>query len=326
MRRSDGQGDPRAGSNSTISLDRLEFIVPDRAGLPALREYAHLLLPEGGYRVAGYTEASRGCKHLCRHCPIVPVYDGVFRVVPREVVLEDIRRQVAVGAEHITFGDPDFFNGPAHALAIVDALHREFPQLSYDVTIKVEHLLRHAEHIERLRDTGCLFVTTAVESVDDAILARLDKGHTRADFLAVVAHFRELGLAMQPTFVPFTPWTTLDGYRDLLSVIADQDLTENIAPIQLGIRLLDPRRIAVAGAGRFPQPVGRVRSRRPFVSLETRRSAHGRAGESRARPCQRGRPTQALAHGDVRADLARRRRYAAARRRWRRCCMEGAWF
>ena len=236
--RRDGQSHPAA--NSTISLDRLAFIVPDRAGLPALREYAHLLLPEGGYRVAGYTEASRGCKHLCRHCPIVPVYDGVFRVVPREVVLEDIRRQVAVGAEHITFGDPDFFNGPAHALAIVDALHREFPQLSYDVTIKVEHLLRHAEYIERLRDTGCLFVTTAVESVDDAILARLDKGHTRADFLAVVAHFREVGLAMQPTFVPFTPWSTLDGYRDLLSVIADQGLTENIAPIQLGIRLLVP--------------------------------------------------------------------------------------
>jgi radical SAM superfamily enzyme YgiQ (UPF0313 family)/outer membrane murein-binding lipoprotein Lpp len=226
--------------NAAISLDRLAFLVPDRAGLPALREYAHLLLPEGGYRVAGYTEASRGCKHLCRHCPIVPVYDGVFRVVPREVVLEDIRRQVALGAEHITFGDPDFFNGPTHALAIVDALHREFPQVSYDVTIKVEHLQRHAEQIERLRDTGCLFVTTAVESVDDAILAHLDKGHTRADFLAVVAHFREIGLAMQPTFVPFTPWSTLGGYRDLLSVIADEGLTENIAPIQLGIRLLIP--------------------------------------------------------------------------------------
>ena len=254
-----GQTQPDAvpeRTHTAISLDRLSFIVPDRAGLPALREYAHLLLPDGGYRVAGYTEGSRGCKHLCCHCPIVPVYNGVFRVVPREMILEDIRRQVAAGAEHITFGDPDFFNGPTHALAIVEAMHREFPQLSYDVTIKIEHLLHHAEKIERLRDTGCLFVTTAVESVDDAILSHLDKGHTRADFLKVVAHFRQLGLAMQPTFVPFTPWTTLDGYRDLLSVIADQDLTENIAPIQLGIRLLIPEGSRLLELGDFRSQLG----------------------------------------------------------------------
>jgi len=227
-------------ARAVISLERLDFIVPDRTGLPALHEYAHLMLPNGGHLVAGYTEASRGCKHLCRHCPIVPVYNGIFRVVSREVVLADIRQQVRAGAEHISFGDPDFFNGPAHGLAIVQQLHREFPSLSYDVTIKIEHLLSQGKHLTTLRDTGCLFVTTAVESVDDAILERLAKGHTRADFLAVVAQFRELGLVLQPTFVPFTPWTTFDGYRALLELLAEQDLVENIAPIQLGIRLLVP--------------------------------------------------------------------------------------
>jgi radical SAM superfamily enzyme YgiQ (UPF0313 family) len=229
-----------APSAPVISLERLDFLVPDRSGLPPLAKYAHVLLPDGGSLVAGYTEASRGCKHLCRHCPIVPVYNGAFRVVQQDVVLEDIRRQVAAGAQHISFGDPDFFNGPSHALAIVEALHREFPRLSYDVTIKIEHLLRQGAHLERLRDTGCLFVTTAVESVDDAVLERLDKGHTRADFLAVVRHFRKLGMVLHPTFVPFTPWTTPAGYGELLAVLAEQELVENVAPIQLGIRLLIP--------------------------------------------------------------------------------------
>ena len=226
--------------NPSIALERLPFIPPDRSHLPPLREYAHLLLPKGGFKVAGYTEASRGCKHLCRHCPIVPVYNGVFRIVQKEIVLGDIRQQVDAGAEHITFGDPDFFNGPAHALAIVEYMHREFPQLTYDATIKIEHLLQHAESLPRLLDTGCLFVTSAVESVDDAVLARLAKGHKRADFLKVVGLFRELGLILQPTFVPFTPWTSLSGYRELLNLIADQDFIENVAPIQLGIRLLIP--------------------------------------------------------------------------------------
>jgi radical SAM superfamily enzyme YgiQ (UPF0313 family) len=223
-----------------ISLARQQFVVPDRAGLVPLRQYAHLILPGGEHRTVGYTEASRGCKHLCRHCPIVPVYNGAFRIVQREVVLEDIRRQVADGAQHITFGDPDFFNGIGHALQIVQALHREHPQLTYDVTIKIEHLLRHTEQLRVLRETRCLFVTSAVESVDDAVLVRLDKSHTRADFLAVVELFREVGLVLQPTFVPFTPWTTLEGYFDLLEVLNEQELVENLAPIQLGIRLLIP--------------------------------------------------------------------------------------
>jgi radical SAM superfamily enzyme YgiQ (UPF0313 family) len=223
-----------------ISLARQKFLVPDRAGMPELAKYARVVMPGGEQRIAGSTEATRGCKHLCRHCPIVPVYNGAFRVVEREVVLADIRQQVAAGARHITFGDPDFFNGPAHALSIVEAMHREFPELSYDVTIKIEHLRKHDVHLATLRDTGCLFVISAVESVDDLVLEKFDKGHTCADFLAVAARFRELGMTLLPTFVPFTPWTTLEGYNDLLDVIAQRDLSENVAPIQLAIRLLIP--------------------------------------------------------------------------------------
>jgi len=223
-----------------ISLAKQKFLVPDRAGMLSPEKYARVVMPSGEHRVAGSTEATRGCKHLCRHCPIVPVYNGAFRVVEREVVLEDIRRQVAAGARHITFGDPDFFNGPAHSISIVQALHREFPELSYDVTIKIEHLRKHDALLPALRDSGCLFVTSAVESVDDAVLEKFDKGHTRADFLSVVARFRELGMTLLPTFVPFTPWTSLDGYADLLAVLAEHGLTENVSPIQLAIRLLIP--------------------------------------------------------------------------------------
>src|SRR5579864_7397671 len=228
------QGEP------VISLERLKFEVPDRAGLAPIAKYAHLIVPGNGYRLVGSTEASRGCKHLCRHCPIVPVYNGVFRIVERDVVLADVRQQVAAGAQHISFGDPDFFNGIRHAMDLVEAFHSEFPGVTYDVTIKIEHLRKQERHLARLRDTGCLFVISAVESVDDGILSRLDKGHTREDFLYVARRFRELGMTLHPTFVPFTPWTTMEGYLDLLRVLAAEELIENVAPIQLGIRLLIP--------------------------------------------------------------------------------------
>jgi radical SAM superfamily enzyme YgiQ (UPF0313 family) len=223
-----------------ISLDRLQFRVPLRSGLPPLEKYARLETGDGS-KPSGYTEASRGCKHLCRHCPVVPVYQGSFRVVQQEVVLADIRQQVAAGAQHISFGDPDFFNGPTHAMRIVEALHREWPGVSYDATIKIEHLLQHRELLPRLRETGCLFVTSAVEAVDDAVLAKLDKGHTQADFIEVTREFRSAGLTLAPTFIPFTPWTTRESYRELLAMLVELDLVEHVAPVQLALRLLIPR-------------------------------------------------------------------------------------
>jgi len=222
-----------------ISLARQQFKLPQRATLPELAHYARLQIEDDSFTV-GYTEASRGCKHHCRHCPIVPVYNGRFRIIQPEIVLADIRQQVAAGAEHITFGDPDFLNGPKHALDIVQKLHAEFPHLTYDVTIKIEHLLKHADLLPRLRDTGCLFVTSAAEAVDDAILDKFDKGHNRADFIEVVDLFNQIGLALKPTFVAFTPWTTAAGYADLLVTIANLDLVDHVSPIQYAIRLLIP--------------------------------------------------------------------------------------
>jgi len=223
-----------------ISLQRQQFLVPDRSDLPGLSRYAHLTTAAGQSQVAGYTEASRGCKHLCRHCPVVPVYGGHFRVVQREVVLADIRQQIKAGARHVTFGDPDFFNGPGHAIPLVTTLHDEFPGITYDVTIKVEHLRQHARHLETLKKTGCLFITTAVESFDERILAIFEKNHSPEDFEAALLHCRQLGLPLVPTFVAFTPWTTLKGYRTFLTEIARLGLVDLVAPIQYCLRLLIP--------------------------------------------------------------------------------------
>jgi radical SAM superfamily enzyme YgiQ (UPF0313 family) len=243
LRRAQGRPEqrrrPAARTVARDPVPRVQFRIPLRESLPPLERYASLQWGSER-RTAGYTEASRGCKHRCRHCPIVPVYDGRFRIVPREIVIEDVRRQIADGARHITFGDPDFFNGPRHALEVVRNVAAEFPGVSYDVTIKIEHLLNHANYVPVLRETGCAFVTSAVEAVDDEILRRLDKGHTAADFERAVGVCRNAGLVLTPTFVAFTPWTTVDGYCALLDTIVRLDLIENVAPIQLAIRLLIP--------------------------------------------------------------------------------------
>jgi radical SAM superfamily enzyme YgiQ (UPF0313 family) len=232
--------DDRAPIRS-ITLQRLNFAAPQRNALPPLERYARLLAPDGE-RTAGYLEASRGCLHLCRHCPIPSVYDGRFFVVPSATVLDDARRQIAAGARHLTFGDPDFFNGPGHSMAIVRALHDQAPGVTFDVTIKIEHLLKHRALVPELERLGCAFIVSAVESLDDRVLAALDKGHTRADVEEALAITRDAGVALRPSLVPFTPWETLDGYRLLVDWIEARDLVDQIDPVHLSIRLLIPPR------------------------------------------------------------------------------------
>ena len=222
-----------------VTLEKLDFPLPARTALPSLKKYAHLD-HEGTPHLVGYVEASRGCKHGCRHCPIPPVYGRRFFVVPRDVVLADIRQQVDSGAAHVTFGDPDFLNGPRHALAIARALHAEFPDVTFDFTAKIEHLLAQRDHLAELAELGALFVVSAAESLDDGVLAILDKGHTRADIETALALTRAAGLSLRPTWVAFTPWTTLDGYRAWLDFIAAESLVDATDPVQYALRLLVP--------------------------------------------------------------------------------------
>jgi radical SAM superfamily enzyme YgiQ (UPF0313 family) len=220
--------------------ERQDYPVPSRGGLPPLDRYARLAAADGTLRLAGYTEATRGCKHLCRHCPVVPIYRGRFVAVPEEVVLEDVAHQVAAGAEHLTFGDPDFLNGPAHALRVARALHSRFPGLTFDFTAKVEHLVRLRAEVAELAGLGAVFATTAVESLSDRVLEKLAKGHTRADALAAFEICAEAGLALRPSLLPFTPWSTLEDYLDLLDVLEARGLLGHVDPVQLSVRLLVP--------------------------------------------------------------------------------------
>ena len=220
-------------------LKRLSFALPMRDALPALTKYAWIE-HKGERRTVGYAEASRGCLHLCTHCPIPPVYEGRFFVIPENIVLDDIRNQVRAGASHITFGDPDFLNGPGHALSVVRALHAEFPAVTFDITTKVEHILKRGAVLPELGKLGCLFLISAVESVSNLVLEILEKNHTKADAEQAVKVVRAAGIAPRPTWVAFTPWTTLPDYLDMLAFIEANQLVDNVDPVQYTIRLLVP--------------------------------------------------------------------------------------
>lgn len=209
------------------------------AKLPSLEVYAQFE-DNDETRTVGYTETTHGCKHLCTHCPIPPVYKGRFFAVNRETVLDEIQKQVAEGATHITFGDPDFLNGPMHGLRILRAMHETYPNLTFDFTTKIEHILKHREYFSEFAELGCRFVISAVEALSEPVLTILEKHHTRADVEAAIDIVHGAGIALRPTWVPFTPWTTLDDYLDILQFVDTHRLVYHVDPVQYAVRLLIP--------------------------------------------------------------------------------------
>ncbi|HXQ75125.1 MAG TPA: CUAEP/CCAEP-tail radical SAM protein [Acidimicrobiales bacterium] len=244
---------PRA--DAVASIGRGRFGLPARRLLPPLDRYARLSVA-GELRLAGYVEASHGCAHRCRHCPVPVVYDGRTRLVGEEAVVADVAQLVDLGARHVTFGDPDFLNGPHHAVRVVAAVHGAFPKLTFDVTAKVEHVLRHRDMWPALARAGLLFVVSAFESASDHVLAMLDKGHTVADEIEAVAVLRASGVEPRPSLMPFTPWTTATDVRDLLDMVSSCDLVGNVDPVHFAIRLLVPPGSLLLASGALDGALG----------------------------------------------------------------------
>ncbi len=225
-------GRPRAAGQTTGPL-------PRRQGLPGLGAYARLVTADGE-RLVGTVETSRGCNHRCRHCPVPVVYGGRSRAVPTEAVLADVGALVAAGAGHLRFADPDFLNRPAHALEVARGIHARHPELTFDATIKVSHLLRHRDAVAELATLGLVFVVSAFESTNDAVLRRLQKNHTAADAGHAVSLLRSFGIEIRPSFLPFTPWTEREDVIGIVDFVAAHDLVPNVDPVQYSIRLLIP--------------------------------------------------------------------------------------
>lgn len=240
VERAGTDGAPGADESGTlVHLGRSSFSTPARDLLPFLESYARLI-HGGEERLAAAVEASHGCSHRCRHCPLPVVYDGRLRVVPEEIILADVAQLVAMGVEHVSFADPDFLNGPRHALRVAEAVHAAFPALSFDCTTKVEHILAHEDLWPALAKAGCLFVVSAFESVDDTSLRILDKGHTVADESAAVGLLRQHGIEIRPSWLPFAPWTRAFELVAMTDFVLAHDLVSNVDPVQYTIRLLLP--------------------------------------------------------------------------------------
>ena len=218
----------------------LKNTVPDRKILPDISKYAHLV--KGNRKlIAGSVETTYGCKHSCTHCPVPIVFNRSFKTYSEEKIINDVSNQIESGAKHISFNDPDFFNGPKYSLKILDILVNKFPSITYDSTIKVEHILKYEKYFIELSKMNMLFVISAFETTNDFILNILQKNHSSYDIEKATEISLLNNMDIRPTWMPFTPWTEIKDLHNIISFIEKYQLRETVDPIQLTIKLLIPK-------------------------------------------------------------------------------------
>ena len=214
--------------------------VPDRTILPSITDYSHIVDGSNNL-IAGSVETTYGCKHECTHCPVPIEFKGIFKTFGTEKIITDVTNQVEEGAKHISFNDPDFFNGPKHALKILQLLNEKHPSITYDSTIKVEHILKYPDYFQELKNLNMLFVISAFETTNDHVLNILQKNHSSNDLNKAVELSLENNIDIRPTWMPFSPWTEQNDLISIIKLIENYKLRETVDPIQLTIKLLIPK-------------------------------------------------------------------------------------
>ena len=121
-------------------------------------------------------------------------------------------------------------------------MHERFPDLTFDCTVKVEHVLAHPDIVAGVRRRGLPVRRLGLRERRRRHAGpprqgpyRRRRGRPRSDCSA-----RD-GIEVRPSWLPFTPWTTRRQLQALLSTSSPgHDLVGNVDPVQYTIRLLLP--------------------------------------------------------------------------------------
>ena len=232
---------PRPRRSSRSSTCGARSLGPPARGLCRRSSATPTWRSGGEERLVGYVEASHGCLHRCRHCPVPVVYDGRIRIVPDDVVLADVERLVERRRPPHHLRRPRLPQRPAALPA--GRAPRCTSAARADLRLHGQgraHPAPRRPVAGAGRGRAACSWSAPSRRVNDDILA----GSTRATrpprppprWRCCARH----GIEIRPSFLPFTPWTTLDDVADIVDFVAAHDLVANVDPVQYTIRLLVP--------------------------------------------------------------------------------------
>jgi len=148
----------------------------------------------GGDGVSGFVTIQRGCDKFCTFC-VVPFTRGRERGTPPREVLRQVRELAAAGYREVMLlgqtvnsyrWDDVTFAQLLRAVAAVDGIERVRFTSPYPVDFTADVIAAIAEEPKL-----CKYVHLPVQSGSDAVLDRMRRGYSVADYRAIVAALRQ---------------------------------------------------------------------------------------------------------------------------------------
>lgn len=218
---------------------RDKFVIPNRDLLPPLYKYPQVQINKlcESEQIVGTTEIARGCHHKCLYCSVFAAYGGKVLLIPEDLVIADVTNMVNNGATHITFIDADFFNSKQHGIKILRKLNNLFPNISYDFTTRVDHILENEHTLMEMSSLNVKFITSALEFPTQEVLDAVAKQTSLEDIERAIKILRKINIKLNPTFIMFNPWINLEDLVFFKQFVEKNDLDNIIDPIQYETRL-----------------------------------------------------------------------------------------
>ncbi|GKW07622.1 arsinothricin biosynthesis radical SAM protein ArsL [Pectobacterium carotovorum] len=215
------------------------FSVPERHVLPPLEKYPNKQLNKllGKDVIVGSTELARGCKHKCLYCSVYAAYDGRVIKIPVDIITEDVKNMVYGGMTHLTFIDADWFSSRHYGIEILTELHKTHPELTFDITTRVDHIIENESRMELLRDLNVRIITSALEFPSENVLKIFNKQVTVSDTEKAIRIMKSSGIMLNPTFIMYNPWAGIRDMEHFHEWIDGVNLRDDIDPIQFETRL-----------------------------------------------------------------------------------------
>jgi phosphonoacetaldehyde methylase len=205
-----------------VDLDAY-FDLADRGYSPRYREWGHRPMT---------MITSRGCPHVCTFCPIHTTMGYKYRFHSPAYVERHVRHLVERhGVDFIHFEDDNFTHLPERYDDIIAAVAAVRPKVGWDTPNGIRGDSWTLERVKRAKESGCEFLTVAIESAIPRVLNEIVK--KRLDLARVEELIRwcdAVDLRLHAFYIIGFPGETLDEMRATIAFALDRYRRYGVTP------------------------------------------------------------------------------------------------
>lgn len=140
---------------------------------------------------------SRGCPFQCEFCCVTRMFGHRYRMHSVDRVLEELRR---VRRASVFFYDDNFAASPSRTRQILDRMLSAGLRLEWTAQVRAD-VARDPDLVALMARAGCTRVYVGFESLDDAVLAGMQKHQTAAQVAQAIDVFHRNGIAVHAMFI-----------------------------------------------------------------------------------------------------------------------------